>query len=100
MVLTGRRLTAREALAAGLVSRVVAPEALLDEAKALARRAAALPPPAVRAAKAAVADAVDRGLDAGLKRERELFYRLFDTDDAKRGLRAFVEKRAPSFQGK
>ncbi|MDE2489218.1 MAG: enoyl-CoA hydratase/isomerase family protein [Elusimicrobia bacterium] len=100
MVLTGRRLTAREALAAGLVSRVVAPEALLDEAKGLARRIAELAPLAVRAAKAAAAAAADRQLDAGLARERGLFYRLFDTADQKEGMRAFAEKRPPLFKGK
>jgi len=100
MVLTGRRLTAREALAAGLVARVVAPEVLLDEAKRTAREIAKASPLAAQAAKAAANAAVDRQLDAGLARERELFYRLFDTADQKEGMRAFVEKRAPKFQGK
>jgi enoyl-CoA hydratase len=100
MALTGRRLSAREALARGLVSRVVAPEILLAEAKKLARELAALPPLAAQAAKAAVAAAVDRGLDAGLKAEREAFYALFDTADQKEGMRAFAEKRAPRFEGR
>ncbi|MFI5361590.1 MAG: enoyl-CoA hydratase-related protein [Elusimicrobiota bacterium] len=100
MVLTGRRLTAREALAAGLVSRVVAPEVLLDEAKKLAREIAKASPSAARAAKAGVHAAADRQLDAGLANERESFYRLFDTHDQKEGMRAFIEKRAPSFTGK
>ncbi len=99
MTLSGRRLTAREALAAGLVSRVVAPEALLDEAKRLAREVAKAAPLAARAAKAAVAAAQDLPLDAGLRRERELFYGLFDTADQKEGMRAFAEKRPPSFKG-
>lgn len=100
MVLTGRRLTAREALAAGLVARVVAPEVLLDEAKKIAREIAKASPLAALAAKAAANAAVDRQLDAGLARERELFYRLFDTADQKEGMRAFAEKRAPKFTGK
>jgi enoyl-CoA hydratase len=100
MVLTGRRLTAREALAAGLVARVVAPEVLLDEAKKMAREIAKASPLAAQAAKAAANAAVDRQLDAGLAREREAFYRLFDTRDQKEGMRAFIEKRAPNFEGK
>lgn len=100
MVLTGRRLTAREALSAGLVARVFAPEILLGEAKKLAREIAKASPLAARAAKAAANAAADRQLDAGLLKEREAFYRLFDTADQKEGMRAFVEKRAPLFQGK
>jgi enoyl-CoA hydratase len=100
MVLTGRRLTAREALAAGLVARVVAPEVLLAEALKIAREIAKASPLAAQAAKAAANAAADRQLDAGLTREREAFYRLFDTKDQKEGMRAFVEKRAPSFTGK
>jgi len=100
MILTGRRLTAREALAAGLVARVVAPEVLSDEAKKMAREIAKASPAAARAAKAAANAAVDRQLEAGLAKEREAFYRLFDTADQKEGMKAFVEKRAPSFTGK
>jgi enoyl-CoA hydratase len=100
MVLTGRRLTAREALAAGLVARVYAPEALLDEAKKLAREIAKASPLAARAAKAAANAAVDRQLDAGLMKEREAFYRLFDSRDQKEGMSAFIEKRPPAFTGK
>ena len=99
MVLTGRRLNAREALAAGLVARVVAPEALLQEAKKMAREIAKAAPQAARAAKAAVNAAADLPLDTGLAREREAFYRLFDTRDQKEGMRAFLEKRAPKFTG-
>src|SRR5262249_25434085 len=100
MVLTGRRLSAREALAHGLVSRVVADEVLLDEAKRLALTIAALPPLAVQAAKSAVSAAVDRGLLAGLKAERRAFYALFETHDQREGMRAFIEKRKPAYQGK
>jgi enoyl-CoA hydratase len=99
LVLTGRRLGAREALERGLVSRVVAPEALRDEAMRLAATIATLAPLAAQAAKAAVGAAVDRGLDAGLKAEREAFYALFDTHDQKEGMRAFAEKRPPKFTG-
>ena len=100
MVLTGRRLGAREALAAGLVARVVAPEVLLDEAKKIAREIAKASPLAARAAKAAANAAADLPLDAGLPKEREAFYRLFDSRDQKEGMSAFVEKRAPRFEGR
>ena len=100
MVLTGRRLTAREALAAGLVARVVAPEVLLSGVMKMAREIAKGAPLAARAGKAAVNAAVDRQLEAGLARERVLFYETFDTADQKEGMRAFVEKRAPRFEGK
>jgi enoyl-CoA hydratase len=100
MALTGRRLSAREALAHGLVARVVAPEVLQDEALKIAVQVAAQAPLAVRAAKAAVAAAADRGLDAGLKAERAAFYALFGTRDQKEGMRAFYEKRAPAFEGR
>jgi len=100
MILAGRRLTAREALAAGLVSRVYAPEVLLAEAKKLAAQIAMASPLAAQAAKAAANAAVDRQLDAGLMKERGAFYRLFDTQDQKEGMKAFVEKRAPQFTGK
>ena len=100
MALTGRRLNAREALAAGLVSRVVAPEALLDEARKVAKHLAGLSPLALRAAKQAVLAAKDNALADGLMIERDAFYELFDSQDQKEGMRAFVEKRAPAFSGK
>ncbi len=100
MILTGRRLTAREALSAGLVSRVYAPEVLLAEAKKLAAEIGKASPLAAQAAKAAANAAVDRQLDAGLLKEREAFYRLFDSRDQKEGMRAFIDKRAPQFTGK
>ncbi|UPT72691.1 MAG: enoyl-CoA hydratase-related protein [Elusimicrobiota bacterium] len=100
MNLTGRRLTAREALAHGLVNRVVPVESYLGEAKKLAALIAAQPPLAVQAAKAAVRAAVDRGLDKGLVDERNAFYGLFDTADQKEGMTAFAEKRKPVWSGK
>jgi enoyl-CoA hydratase len=100
MILTGRRLSAREALAHGLAARVVAPEVLMAETLKLAKEIAKAAPLAAQAAKAAIKPAVDRGLDAGLARERTLFYELFDTKDQKEGMKAFAEKRAPKFEGK
>jgi enoyl-CoA hydratase len=100
MVLTGRKLSAREALTLGLVNRVVPVEAFLEEAKKMAREIAAKAPIAVAKAKEAVAKALDLELDQGLSFERKLFYSLFDTEDQKEGMRAFIEKREPRFAGR
>lgn len=100
MVLSGRFITAREAMAAGLVSRVVAVESYLVEALRVAKEIAKKSPVALRLAKLAVLSAFDTGLSAGLLFERGLFYSLFGTDDQKEGMKAFVEKRPASFQGK
>ena len=100
MVLTGRRLTAEEARAAGLVNRVVPVESCLEEAKKLAREIAAKPPVAVRLAKEAVGKALDLSLENALAYERHLFYLLFGTQDQKEGMKAFREKRRPDFKGR
>ena len=100
MNLTGRRLTAREALSFGLVNRVVPVELFLSEAKKLAHTIAAQPPLAVQAAKASVLIAVDSKLSEGLVFERQSFFRLFDTQDQKEGMKAFSEKRKPVWNGK
>lgn len=97
--LTGRRLTAREALALGLVNRVVPVESFLTDAKRLARQVAGLPPLAVEAVVKAVRGAHDSGLTEGLRRERDAFYALFDTADQKEGMKAFAEKRKPVWTG-
>ena len=100
MVLTGRFLHADEALRHGLCSRVVAREALVDEALALAAAIAARPPVAVRLARDAVDEALETSLRAGLDYERRLLYLAFATADAHEGMRAFVEKRAPVWEGR
>ena len=99
VILSGRVLTADEALAAGLVARVVAREAWLDEAKRVARDIAAKGPVATRLAKEAVDRAFEGGLRLGLDYERRLLYLAFASADAREGLRAFVEKRKPEFRG-
>ncbi len=99
MHLTGRRLTAREALALGVVNRVVPIESYLSEAKKLAHQIAAQPPLAVQAAKASVRHALDSSLSEGLLFERQSFFRLFDTQDQKEGMKAFFEKRKPIWTG-
>jgi enoyl-CoA hydratase len=100
MVLTGRTITASEAAAAGLVSRVVPAELCLEEAKALAREIAAQPPLAARMAKEAVLQAFETSLQDGVLFERRCFHLLFGTDDAAEGIHAFLEKRSPKWTGR
>ena len=100
MILTGRMISAREALGLGLVARVVAKEAWLDEAKRAAGEIAAKGPIAVRLAKEAVDQAFETPLSAGIEFERRAFYLARASEDATEGLTAFVEKRAPDFKGR
>jgi enoyl-CoA hydratase len=100
MVLTGRMLSAREALEHGLVARVVAREAWLDEAKRVASEMAAKSSVALRLAKEAVDKAFEAPLAVGLEYERRAFYLARASEDAEEGLRAFIEKRKPEFRGR
>jgi enoyl-CoA hydratase len=100
MILTGRMLSAREALDFGLVARVVAQEAWLDEAKRVAHEIAAKSPISVRLAKEAIGEAFEMPLGAGVEFERRSFYLARAADDATEGLNAFIEKRLPKFEGK
>jgi len=100
MILTGRMLSAREALAFGLVARVVAKEVWLDEAKRVAREIAAKGPISVRLAKESVDKAFEAPLAVGIEFERRAFYLARASEDAGEGLNAFVEKRSPDFKGK
>ena len=99
VILSGRLLRADEALAAGLVARVVAQEAWLEEAKRVAREIASKGPVATRLAKEAVDRAYESTLQLGLEYERRALYLAFASDDAKEGLTAFTEKRKPDFKG-
>jgi enoyl-CoA hydratase len=100
VILTGRTLSAREALDYGLVARVVAKERWLEEAKRVAREIAAKSPVSVRLAKEAVDKAFDAPLTVGLEYERRAFYLARASEDADEGLNAFVEKRKPDFKGR
>jgi enoyl-CoA hydratase len=100
MILAGRVLSADEALAHGLCSRVVAREALREETIALAGLIASRPPIAARLAKRAVADAYETTLEQGAARELDAFGQALQTDDAREGMRAFVEKRRPVWTGR
>jgi enoyl-CoA hydratase len=100
VILSGRRLSAHEALSAGLVARVVAREAWLDEAKRVAREIASKAPVATRLAKEAVNRAYEGPLSLGLDYERRALYLAFASEDAKEGLNAFLEKRPPEFKSR
>ena len=100
VILSGRFLSAREALDAGLVARLVAKEAWLEEAKRVAREIAAKGPVATRLAKEAVDRAYEAPLSLGLEYERRLLALAFASEDSKEGLTAFMEKRRPDFKGR
>jgi enoyl-CoA hydratase len=99
VILSGRRLSAQEALAAGLVARLVAEGAWLEEAKRVANEIAEKGPVATRLAKESVDRAFETTLTAGLETERRALYLAFASEDAKEGLTAFTEKRKPEFKG-
>jgi enoyl-CoA hydratase len=100
VILSGRFLDAREAERAGLVARVVAKEAWLEEAKAVARAIASKGPIAQRLAKESVNRAYESTLETGLDYERKALYLTFASEDAHEGLTAFTEKRKPEFKGR
>ena len=100
MILTGAPISASEALAIGLVSRVVPANQLMTEARALAAELATKPPIALRYA----IDAINRGLEMpfadGCQLEAALFGMVTTTEDMREGTRAFLEKRKPEFKGR
>jgi enoyl-CoA hydratase len=98
MCLTGRMMDAAEAERAGLVSRVIAADKLVEEALKTAASIAALSLPAVMIAKESVNRAYETTLAEGVRFERRVFQSLFATEDQKEGMGAFVEKRAPAFK--
>ncbi len=98
MVLTARLMDAAEAERAGLVSRVVPADKLLDEALAAAAAICAFGGPSVMMAKECVNRAFEGSLADGVSYERRLFHSLFATDDQKEGMDAFVNKRKPQFR--
>ena len=100
MMLTARMMDAAEAERAGLVSRVVPHESLLDETRAIAAKIASQSPLAVMANKEMVNAALETTLTQGVQFERRLFHSLFAFEDQKEGMAAFVEKRKPNFTGR
>lgn len=100
MVLTARMMDAAEAERAGLVSRVVPADKLMEEALDAATAIASMSLPAVMMAKEAVNRAYEAPLNDGLLFERRMFHSLFGTHDQKEGMTAFMEKRKPAFRNK
>jgi enoyl-CoA hydratase len=98
LILTARNMDAQEAERAGLVSRIVPADRLLDEALGVAAAIAEFSLPVVMAAKEAVNRAYESALAEGVLFERRMFHSLFATEDQKEGMRAFVEKRKPAFK--
>jgi enoyl-CoA hydratase len=99
MVLTARMMDAAEAERAGLVSRVVPADKMLEEALAAAGKIAAQSPLAVAMNKELVNASFETTLATGVAMERRLFHSLFAFEDQKEGMAAFVEKRKPDFKG-
>ena len=99
-VLTGRRFDAGMAMQWGLVNQVVGKNQWLTEAVELARTVAERPPIAARLGKQAVLAAEETGLSAGLENERRLYELAMATEDRVEGMRAFLEKREPKFEGR
>ena len=100
IMLTDRRLSAAEALQYGLVNRVFAPEAYLDEAVKIAAKVAAKSQVAVRLTKDAINKAYEASLSEGLELEKRNFFLTFASEDKAEGMRAFVEKRKADWKNK
>jgi enoyl-CoA hydratase len=100
VILTGRFLSAAEALDHGLISRVVPPEHYFVEALKVAHTMCRKGPVALKLGKEAVSKAFETTLGEGVLAERRLFYMLFSTQDQKEGMKAFMEKRKAEFVGK
>jgi len=98
LCLTARMMDAAEAERAGLVSRVVAADAVIDEAVTAAETIASYSLPVVMMIKESINAAYETTLNEGVRFERRLFHATFATDDQKEGMAAFVEKRAPVFK--
>jgi enoyl-CoA hydratase len=100
LVLTGRFLSAEEALSYRLINKIVPVEMYLREAVQLAREIAQMAPVAVQLAKEAVNRSFESHLEEGLHFERKNFYLAFASEDQKEGMKAFVEKRKAEYKGK
>jgi enoyl-CoA hydratase len=99
-ILTGEPIDARRAFDLGLVSRLVEPDAALDEALRLARQIVAAAPLAVRASRRVVLMAANEHDDTLKQISKELLDELLASDDVNEGLSAFAEKRPPQWQGR
>src|SRR5690606_22907976 len=100
LCLTARMMDAQEAERAGLVSRVVPNDKLMDEALAMASKIASYSLPAVMMIKESINRAYETTLSEGVLFERRLFHSTFALEDQKEGMAAFLEKRKPTFKHK
>jgi enoyl-CoA hydratase len=100
LLLTGDLITAAEARAIGLASQVVPDTEVESTALDMAVKIAAMPPLAIRRIKEVVLAGENAPLETGLMLERRAFDTLFDTEDQKEGMQAFIEKRQPRFKGR
>ncbi len=100
LIFTGKVIKADEAEKIGLVNKVVEPEALMDEAMALAKQIAANAQIAVRQSKACINRGLQTDIATGVAYEAEAFGLCFATEDQKEGMTAFVEKRDKNFKNK
>ncbi len=100
LCLSGRMMDANEAERAGLVSRLVTGDALLDEARELAGNIAELPKTAAMMIKESINASYETPMAQGLVHERRLFQTLFATSDQEEGMSAYLEKRTPHFRGR
>lgn len=100
MILTGKPVSGREAFAMGLCSEVVPDEEVQDAALKMAALIAGMPPLAVTQVKEVVLAGQDMSLDSAMLLERKAFHILFDSRDQKEGMKAFLEKRKPVYEGR
>ncbi len=100
LCLTGQMISAQEALAMGLVSKVVPDDQVMTQALEMAAEIAVLPPLAAQEIKQAIIHGADASLDAALLMERRMMQLLFASEDKAEGMAAFFEKRKPDFKGK
>jgi enoyl-CoA hydratase len=99
LILTGRMMDAEEAERAGLVARIIPADQLMVETLATAKTIANYSKVTAMVAREAVEEALEVGLRDGIRFERRTYYALWATEDANEGMRAFIEKREPTFGG-
>ncbi|MBW7888099.1 MAG: enoyl-CoA hydratase/isomerase family protein [Bacteroidetes bacterium] len=100
LLLTGEMFSAEDALTWGLINKIVPPEFVVEEAKALAKKIAGKPSVAAQFAKECINKADEAALSDALLFERRKFADLFDTEDQKEGMTAFIEKRKAAWKNK
>ena len=97
LIFTGDIIDAQEALRIGLVNKVVEQESLLEEVNNIANKIVAVGPTAVRLAKTVINRGIDTNLTTASSYETEAFCVVFSTEEAREGIRAFLEKRKPNW---